>query len=130
MFLEIIIEAGVEIAVMLLVALIGAIGTYLATKIAKREELAGIAAATAEVTSAAQQVVMDLEQTVVGKLKDASEDGKLTESEIEQLAALLLEKAMAQISAPAKKLLTAAGKDVAAMIRTAGEALIGRMRKV
>lgn len=124
MFTEILIEMGVKIAVTLLVALIGALGTWVATKIAKRNELAGIAAATNEVTDAAQRVVLDLEQTVVGKLKDAAADGKLSEAEIEHLTALLLEKALAQISTPAKKLLAAAGKDVTAIIQSAGEAMV------
>lgn len=129
MFTEIIIEMAVKIAVTLLITLFGILGTWLAAKIAKRNELAGIAAATNEVTDAAQRVVLDLEQTVVGKLKDASEDGKLTESEIEYLGALLLEKALTQISTPAKKLLEAAGKDVCAIIKSAGEALIQHLRK-
>ena len=129
MFTEIIIEMSVKIAVTLLIALIGALGTWLTAKIAKRNELASIAAATNEVTDAAQKVVLELEQTMVGKLKDASEDGKLSDAEIEQLGALLLEKALAQISAPAKNLLTAVGKDVCAIIQSAGEAMILSLRR-
>lgn len=129
MFTEIIIEMSVKIAVTLLIALIGALGTWLTTKIAKRNELASIAAATNEVTDAAQKVVLELEQTMVGKLKDASEDGKLSDAEIEQLGALLLEKALAQISAPAKNLLASVGKDVCAIIQSAGEAMILGLRK-
>ncbi len=129
MFTEIIIEMSVKIAVTLLIALIGGLGAWLTAKIGKRNELASIAAATNEVTDAAQRVVLDLEQTVVGKLKDASEDGKLSEAEIKELGALLLEKALAQISTPAKDLLKAAGKDVCAIIESAGEALILSLRK-
>lgn len=129
MFTEIIIEVSVKIAVTLLIALIGGLGTWLTTKIGKRNELASIAAATNEVVDAAQRVVLDLEQTVVGKLKDSSEDGKLSEAEIKELGALLLEKALAQISTPAKDLLKAAGKDVCAIIESAGEALIQHLRK-
>lgn len=129
MFAEIIIEVSVKIAVTLLIALIGGLGTWLTTKIGKRNELASIAAATNEVVDAAQRVVLDLEQTVVGKLKDSSEDGKLSEAEIKELGALLLEKALAQISTPAKDLLKAAGKDVCAIIESAGEALIQHLRK-
>ena len=62
-------------------------------------------------------------------MKAACEDGKLTDSEIEALGALLLEKALAQISEPAKNLLAAAGKDITAIIQDAGEALIGQMKK-
>ena len=129
MFTEILIEMGVKIAVTLLVALIGALGTWLAAKFAKGKELGNIAAATDEVTDAAQKVVLELEQTVVGKLKDAAADGKLTDAEIDYLTGLLLEKALAQISTPAQKLLAAAGKDVCAIIQSAGEALICGLRK-
>ena len=62
-------------------------------------------------------------------MKAASEDGKLTEAEIEHLGALLLEKALAQISEPAKNLLAAAGKDITAIIQDAGEAVILAMKK-
>lgn len=126
---EVIIEMAVRIVVTLLLTLIGVLGTWVTAKIAKREELSSIAAATNEVTDAAQKVVLELEQTVVGKLKDAAADGKLTDSEIEYLTGLLLEKALAQISAPAKKLLEAAGKDICAIIKSAGEALICGLRK-
>ena len=125
----IIIEYAVQILAMLLITLIGALGTWLTTKIGKRNELASIAAATNEATNAAQTVVLSLQQTMVGKLKNASEDGKLTQAEIDQLGALLLEKALAQISEPAKNLLAAAGKDITAIIQDAGEALIGQMKK-
>lgn len=126
---EIIIENVVQIVATLLLTLIGVLGTWLTAKIAKRNELASIAAATNEATHAAQTVVLALQQTTVEGMKAACEDGKLTDSEIEALGALLLEKAMAQISEPAKNLLAAAGKDITAIIQDAGEALIGQMKK-
>ena len=126
---EIIIETAVQIIATLLLTLIGVLGTWLTMKIGKRQELQSIAAATNEATHAAQTVVLSLQQTVVDKLKAATEDGKLSEAEIDELNALLLEKALAQISEPAKNLLAAAGKDVTAIIEDAGEALIGQMKK-
>ena len=126
--IELLIENGVKIVATLLITLIGVLGTWLTLKIGKREELKSIAAATGEVTDAAHTVVMSLQQTTVEAMKAACEDGKLTESEIEELNALLLEKALAEISEPAKNLLIAAGKDINAMILDAGEALIGRMK--
>lgn len=126
---EIIIENVVNIVATLLLTLIGVLGTWLTVKIGKKNELASIAAATNEATQAAQTVVLSLQQTTVEAMKAACEDGKLTESEIEELGALLLEKALAQISEPAKELLAAAGKDITAIIQDAGEALIGQMKK-
>ena len=126
---EIIIEMSVQIVVTLLLTLIGVLGTWLTAKIAKRAELASIGAATKEATEAAQRAVMELQQTTVEAMKAASEDGKLSAYEIEQLGALLLEKALAQMSTPAKNLLAAAGTDVSAIIKSAGESLILGMKQ-
>ena len=55
--------------------------------------------------------------------------GKLTEDEIKNLSAMLLEKALDKMSEPAKALLMAAGVDISAIITGAGEAMIGAMKK-
>ena len=62
---EVIIELVAQIVGTFLLMLIGVAGTYLTTKIAKRNELATIAAATAEATDTAQRVVLELQQTLV-----------------------------------------------------------------
>ena len=121
---EVIIEMVAQIVCTFMLMLIGVAGTYLTAKIAKRNELATIATATAEATDAAQRVVLELQQTLVEGMKASCEDGKLSNSEIEQLSALLLNKALAQLSEPAKNVLAAAGKDVSAIIQSAGEAMI------
>ena len=126
---EMIIETGVQILATLLLTLIGVLGTWLSLKLAKREELKSIAAATEEATRAAQLTVMELQQTTVEAMKAASEDGKLSQAEIEQLGALLLEKALDKMSAPAVNLLKGAGVDICGLITGAGEALIGQMKK-
>ena len=126
---EVIIETIAQIVGTFALMLIGVAGTWLTAKIAKRNELANIAAATAEATDAARRVVLELQQTVVEGMKASCEDGKLSDSEIEQLSALLLHKAMAQLSEPAKNVLAAAGKDVSAIIQSAGEATILAIKK-
>lgn len=126
---EVIIEMVAQIVGTFALMLIGVAGTWLTAKIAKRNELANIAAATAEATDAARRVVLELQQTVVEGMKASCEDGKLSDSEIEQLSALLLHKAMAQLSEPAKNVLAAAGKDVSAIIQSAGEATILAIKK-
>lgn len=126
---ELIIELVAKIVGMILVTAIGVAGTWLTAKIAKRNELANIAAATDEAVGAAQRVVLELQQTLVEGMKASCEDGKLSDSEIEQLSALLLNKAMAQMSEPAKNVLAAAGKDVSAIIQSAGEAMILAIKK-
>ena len=126
---EVIIEMVAQIVGTFVLMLIGVAGTWLTAKIAKRNELASIAAATAEATDAARRVVLELQQTMVEGMKASCEDGKLSNSEIEQLSALLLNKALAQLSEPAKNILAAAGKDVSAIIQSAGEATILAIKK-
>lgn len=126
---EMIIETIVQVVATLLLTLIGVLGTWLSLKLAKREELKSIAAATEEATRAARLTVMELQQTTVEAMKAASEDGKLSQAEIEQLGALLLEKALDKMSAPAVNLLKGAGVDICGLITGAGEALIGQMKK-
>lgn len=125
---EMIIETIVQIVATVLLTLIGVLGTWLSLKLAKREELHNIAIATDEATKAAQLTVMELQQTTVEAMKAASEDGKLSQAEIEHLAGLLLEKARAKMSVPATKVLAAAGVDIAALIHGAGEAMIEQMK--
>ena len=88
---ELIIELVAKIVGMLLVTAIGVAGTWLTAKIAKRNELANIAAATDEAVGAAQRVVLELQQTVVEGMKASCEDGKLSDSEIEALIREMLE---------------------------------------
>jgi hypothetical protein len=126
---EIIMETVVQIVAALLLTLIGVLGTWLTIKISKKAELANIAAATNEATRAAQTTVLELQQTTVTAMKAAHEDGKLTEDEIKNLSAMLLEKALDKMSEPAKALLIAAGVDISAIITGAGEAMIGAMKK-
>ena len=94
----------------------------------KREELKNISTATNEVIHAAQQTVLELQQTTVEGMKKAHEDGKLTKDEITELGKLLIDGAMAKMSDTSKNLLNAAGVDISAIIRGAGEALIARMK--
>lgn len=126
---EIIMETVVQIVATLLLTLIGVLGTWLTIKISKKAELANIAAATNEATKAAQNTVLELQQTAVESMKAAHEDGKLTEDEIESLGKMLLAKTLDKMSESAVKVLTAAGVDITAIIIGAGEAMIGAMKK-
>lgn len=125
---NVIIENLVQIAATVLITAIGILGAWISTKIAKREELKNISAATEEATKAAQTTVLELQQTTVDGLKEASADGKLTQDEITELGKLLVDGAMAKMSDATKNLLNSTGVDITAIIRGAGEALINRMK--
>ena len=126
---EVIIETAVQIVATLILTLIGVLGTWLTAKIAKRNELANINAATNEAIGAAQLTVLELQQTVVDGWKAASADGKLSKDEITQLGTMLIDKTMEKMSDSAKNLLTAAGVDITAIIKGAGEAMIQNMKR-
>ena len=126
---EVFMEVAAQVAGALLVAVISVAGAWLSAKIGRRQELASIAAATEEAAEAAKRVVLELQQTAVEGMKAARVDGKLSRAEVEQLGKLLLEKSLAQLSQPAKQVLEAAGKDVCAIIRSAGEAAVLAMKQ-
>lgn len=129
MFMSIVIEYAVQIVAYLLLALLGVLGTWLAAKFAKRQELTNISIATQEAVGHAQQTVLELQQTTVDKLKAAHEDGKLTEDEIKELGEMLLKKSLEKMSVPATKVLAAAGADISAIIKGAGEAMIQNIKQ-
>ena len=118
---EMIIEVAVQILGELMLALIGAAGAWLMAKLAQQKKLTNISIATGEAVEAARQTAAALQQTVVEGMKAASADGKLTEQEIKQLGVMLLNTAMKKLSDPAKNVLTAAGKDISAIIQDAAE---------
>lgn len=124
---DVIINIAAQVVSTLLITLIGVLGAWLTAKIGKRVELTNINKAKDELIAAAQQTVMELQQTVVEGLKEKAADGKLTDEEIEGLCLSLLTKTKEKMSLPAIKVLEAAAVDVNALIRGAGEALIERM---
>lgn len=116
-----------QVIATLLITLIGVLGAWLTAKAGKRVELTNINKAKDELILAAQQTVMELQQTVVEGMKAAAKDGKLTEDEITELSIMLLNKTKQKMSLPAIQLLEAAAVDVNALIRGAGEALIAEL---
>ena len=116
-----------QVIATLLITLIGVFGAWLTAKIGKRVELTNINKAKDELIEAAQQTVMELQQTVVEGMKAAAQDGKLSEDEITELSIMLLNKTKQKMSLPAIQLLEAAAVDVNALIRGAGEALIAEL---
>ena len=118
-----------QVIAALLITLIGVFGAWLTAKIGKRVELTNINKAKDELIEAAQQTVMELQQTVVEGMKVAAKDGKLSEDEITELSIMLLNKTKQKMSLPAIQLLEAAAVDVNALIRGAGEALIAELHE-
>lgn len=125
----VIIETVVSVLANLAVTLIGVFGAWLLMQISKSQKLSTINTAVDELTGAAEQTVLELQQTVVDDLKSASADGKLTKDEIEALGKKLIDGALAKMSGSAMDVLKAANVDVNAIITGAGEALIARIKR-
>ena len=78
---NIILQNVTQVVATLLITLIGVLGAWLTTKLAKKEELKNITAATNELVGAAQITVLELQQTLVDGWKKINADGKLTDDE-------------------------------------------------
>ena len=125
----VIIETAVSIVANLAVTLIGVFGAWLLMQIGKNQKLSTINTAVGELTNAAEQTVLELQQTVVDDLKAASADGKLTKDEVEVLGKKLIDGALAKMSGSAMDVMKAANVDINAIITGAGEALIARIKR-
>ena len=128
--MEQLMEYGMQIASTMLITLIGVLGTYLTMQLTKSAKLKNINDAQKELIRVAKITVGELQQTLVGDLKAANEDGKLTQQEIAQLRATLLDKTTEKLSAPAFALLSAASVDIEGLILGVGESWIERIKQL
>ena len=125
---DVIIENIVRIVAALLMMLISVGGAYLTSLIAKHEKLKAISEATQQVIDAAIQTTGELQQTVVGDLKAASADGKLSKEDIDTLYHDVVVLTLDKLSVPTVNLLNAVGADIEAIIHGATEDWINTMK--
>ena len=125
---EIIAENVIGWIVSIVVILIGAFGVWALKKIGKRAGLEGISIATDEVIKMATITIGELQQTIVNDLKANAADGKLTKEEIVMLGEKLIGKTLEKMSQPVYNLLNAAGTDIIALIKGAGEDWINSLK--
>ena len=126
---DIIIENIVKITAALLLMLIGVLGTYLTTLAAKRAETANVSEALRALTEAAKTTVGELQQTIVGPLKAAAADGKLTPDEIADLRNMLVAQTKQKMLPSAINIINAAGADIEAISLGVGENLINKTKQ-
>ena len=124
----VIIETVVSIAANLAMTLIGVLGAWLLSRVAKNQQLSTINTAVGELTNAAEQTVLELQQTVVDGLKAVHADGKLTKAEVNELGMKLLDGALKKMSDSGISVLKAANVDINAIVKGAGEALIAKLK--
>lgn len=126
---EVIIEVAVQVIGAILMGIVGIVFAYIGKWMGRNKKLETVSAAMEQLAAVVKNVVGELQQTTVEVLKAASEDGKLTKTDIEWLGKTLIEKAAAQISAPAAETLQAAGVDIEGMIHSIAEAWIAEIKR-
>ena len=126
---EALIEVGTQVLFELLLLVLSVAFAFIGKWLAKHEKLKTVAAAMEEVQELARETVGELQQTVVEGLKAATENGKLSKTDIEWLGQQLIEKVAAKMSIPAEETLRAAGVDVVALIHSAAEAFIAEIKR-
>ena len=124
-----IIELVTQLIFALFTMLIGVLGTWLTIRLEQHVKLNNIEMATKTVIDMAQMTVNELQQTVVEGLKAANADNKLTKEEIAELGKMLIDMTTEKLTAPTYDLLKAAGTDLEALIKGAGEAWILDLKK-
>ena len=118
---DIIIEVVVDALTELALGALAALFAWLTWKNGENQKLKNINEAKGEVEDAVLQTVKELQQTIVGDLKAAAVDGKLTSDEIAMLGRDTMVLVMAKLSEPCKRVLVAAGVDLEVYIRGAAE---------
>ena len=84
--------------------------------------------AVANVIDTAMLTAAELQQTAVEALKASTEDGKLSNDDIEWLNQQLLAQTKEKLSVNVYDLINAAGADIEALILGAGEAWVQRLK--
>lgn len=126
--LDIILENLIKILTALVLTLISVGGTWLTVQLGKRQELGAITAATQNVIDATMLTAAELQQTAVEALKNAAEDGKLSNDDIMGLNQQLLAQTKEKLSVNVYDLINAAGADIEAIILGAGEAWVQSLK--
>lgn len=127
---EVIIEVAVQIIGAILMGIVGIVFAYIGKWMGQTKKLETVSAAMEQLEAVVKNVVGELQQTTVEKMKAATADGKLTPADIKELGEALFIKSCEQLSDPASHTLEAAGIDIEAMIHSIAEAYIERIKRM
>ena len=126
---EAIIEVTVQVITAVLLGVVSIAFAYVGKWMGQTKKLETVSAAMGQLEDVVQNVVGELQQTMVEHLKAASADGKLSDEDIYDLGKLLVMKATEQLSDPAAYTLESAGIDIENMIHSIAEAYIERIKR-
>ena len=127
---EAIIEVAVQVMGAILMGIVSIAFAYIGKWMGQTKKLETVSAAMEQLEAVVKNVVGELQQTTVEKMKAATADGKLTPADIKELGETLFIKSCEQLSDPASATLQAAGIDVEAMIHSVAEAYIERIKRM
>lgn len=126
--LGVVIETSVNALYRLIWAATLAFGAWVLDKIGKNEKLKNLSLAIQLVLEMTRQTAEELQQTIVGDLKNSRPGGKLTPEDIDDLGFRLLKMVKIKVDEASKEVIKAAGIDLDALITGECEAFLNRIK--
>lgn len=105
-----------------------ALAAFAADKLGKNLKLKNLNIAVQKVCDLARQTAGELQQTIVGKMKSATENGKLTQADMDELSEQLHALVRAKLDKATQELIIASGADLDALITGACEEYLNHMK--
>ena len=125
---EILIEQAAQLVSTIVVTLIGFLAAWLSAKLNEDMKLKNLASALDTCLKTTQVTVGELQQKLVEGMKEANEDGKLTEDEIKTLNSSLLAYTKQKMTPELINVIVSAGIDINQFILDAGESYVQELK--
>ena len=125
---EILIEQAAQLVSTIVVTLIGLLAAWLSAKLNEDMKLKNLASALDTCLKTTQVTVGELQQKLVEGMKEANEDGKLTEDEIKTLNSSLLAYTKQKMTPELINVIVSAGIDINQFILDAGESYVQELK--
>lgn len=125
---EILIEQAAQLVSTIVVTLIGLLAAWISTKFNEHMKLKNLSSALDTCLKMTQVTVGELQQKFVEGMKEANEDGKLTEEEIKELNSSLVAYTKAKMTPELIGVIVSAGIDINKLIIDAGENYVQELK--
>ena len=125
---EILIEQAAQLVSTIVVTLIGLLAAWLSAKLSEHMKLKNLASALDTCLKMTQVTVGELQQKFVEGMKEANEDGKLTEEEIKELNSSLIVYTKEKMTPELINVIVNAGIDINQFILDAGESYVQELK--
>ena len=125
---EILIEQAAQLVSTIVVTLIGLLAAWLSAKFNEHMKLKNLVSALDTCLKMTQVTVGELQQKFVEGMKEANEDGKLTEEEIKELNSSLIVYTKEKMTPELINVIVSAGIDINKFILDAGEGYVQELK--